>query len=114
MGNSIKLLRIYTDEAAYMGDRKVFEYIASVAREKQLAGLTVLEALIGFGHSPRLHRRHVLESNRAVVIELVDEESKLRDFVAALDDVPNIGLMTLEAVEILGGKAEQAVVRSNS
>ncbi|MBN9506664.1 MAG: DUF190 domain-containing protein [Sphingopyxis granuli] len=113
MGKSIKLLRIYTDEAAYMGDRNVYEYIASLAREKQLAGVTVLEALIGFGHSPRLHRGHVLESRRAIVIEIVDEEAKLRDFVAALDDVPDVGLMTLEKVEILGGKAEQAIPKTD-
>jgi len=113
MGNSVKLLRIYTDESAYMGDRKVFEYVASLAREQKLAGVTVLEALIGFGRSAHFHRRHVLESDRAVVIEIVDEDAKLRAFVAALDEVPDIGLVTLEAVEILGGKAQQAVLNSD-
>lgn len=100
-----KLLRIYTDEAAYIGDRKVFEYIASMARDRKMAGLTVLEALIGFGGSARVHRRHVLESDRAVVIEIVDYEDALRAFIAGLDDVPDIGLITLEAIEVIGGKA---------
>ena len=103
-----KLLRIYTDEAAYVGDRKVFEYVASLARDQKLAGLTVLEALIGFGHSAHLNRRHVLESDRAVVIEIVDQEDKLRAFAALLADVPDIGLMTLEAVEVIGGKTARA------
>lgn len=103
--NAKKLLRIYTDEAAYMGDRKVFEYVASLARDRQMAGVTVLEALIGFGSSAQVHRRHVLESDRAVVIEIVDFEDALRAFVASLDDVPDIGLITLEAVEVIGGKA---------
>lgn len=107
------MLRIYTDKSAYMGDRKVFEYVASLAREQKLAGVTVLEALIGFGRSAHFHRRHVLESDRAVVIEIVDEDAKLRAFVTALDDVPDIGLVTLEAVEILGGKAQQAVLNSD-
>ena len=110
MSKATRLLRIYTDESAYIGDRRVFEYIASLARENKLAGVTVLEALIGFGRSAHLHRRHVLESDRSVVIEIVDEDVKLREFVTALRDVPDIGLMTLEAVEILGGKAEQAVL----
>lgn len=107
--NAKKLLRIYTDEAAYMGDRKVFEYIASLARDRQMAGVTVLEALIGFGSSAQVHRRHVLESDRAVVIEIVDFEDALRAFVAMLDDVPDIGLVTLEAVEVIGGKACQTL-----
>ena len=104
-----KLLRIYTDEATYFGDRKVFEYIASLARDQKLAGVTVLEALIGFGHSAHVHRRHVLESDRAVVIEIVDAEDRLRAFVATLSDVPDIGLITLETVEVIGGKAGCAI-----
>lgn len=104
-----KLLRIYTDEAAYIGDRKVFEYVASLARERKMAGLTVLEALIGFGASSRVHRRHVLESDRAVVIEIVDFEDAVRAFVADLDGVPDIGLITLEAIEVIGGKARQTL-----
>src|SRR3546814_16860753 len=79
-----KLLRIYTDEAAYIGDRKVFEYVASLARDRKMAGLTVLEALIGFGASSHIHRRYVLESDRAVVIEIVDFDDALRAFVASL------------------------------
>ena len=34
MSDSIKLLRIYTDEAAFVGDRKVFEHIAEAARDR--------------------------------------------------------------------------------
>lgn len=100
-----RLLRIYTDEAAYIGDRKVFEYVASLARERKLAGATVLEALIGFGHSAHLHRRHILESDRALLIEIVDVEDRLRGFAAELKNFPGIGLITLEAVEILSGLA---------
>ena len=100
-----KLLRIYTDEAAYVGDRKVCEVVAIRAREAGLAGATVLQALIGFGHSPHLHTRHLLEDDQSVVIEIVDEEQKLRAFAATLTDLPDLGLITLEAVEILRGAA---------
>lgn len=96
-----RLLRIYTDEAAFFGDRKVLEVVASRAREAGLAGVTILEALIGFGRSAHVHRRHVLESDGAVVIEIVDGNAALRAFVPALDDVPGIGLITIEPVEIL-------------
>ena len=39
---------------------------------------------------------------------IVDEEERLRTFVGNLGDIPDVGLMTLEAVEVLGGKARQA------
>ena len=46
MTNAARLLRVYTDESAYVGDRKVFEYVTALARERRLAGATVLEVLI--------------------------------------------------------------------
>ena len=101
MNRVSKLLRIFTDEAAYFGDRRVFEVVAIRAREAGLAGATVLKALIGFGHTPHLHTRHLLEDDQSVVIEIVDEEQKLRAFAASLSDLPDIGLVTLEAVEVL-------------
>ena len=106
MNQQARLLRIYTDEAAYLGDRKVYEVVASRARDAGLAGVTVLEALIGFGRSAHVHRRHVLESDRAVVVEIVDEDPRLRSFATQLADVPEIGLITLEAVEIITPTAD--------
>ena len=99
----MKLLRIYTDESAYYGDRKVFQEIAARAKDARLSGATILEALIGFGRSAHMHQRHVLESDRAVVIEIVEDETRLRAFSAELSDIPGIGLITLEAIEVIGG-----------
>src|SRR3546814_3241945 len=98
MQKAFKLLRIYTDESAFFGDQRVFEFIAELARQQKLAGVTVLEAVLGFGRSAHLHRRHALENDRAVVIEIIDEETRLRSFSAQLDEIPDIGLITLEAV----------------
>ena len=100
-----RLMRVYTDESAFFGDQRVFEFIAELALQQQLAGVTILEAVLGFGRSAHLHRRHTLENDRAVVIEIIDEEARLRTFAAQLDEIPGIGLVTLEAVEILGGKS---------
>ncbi len=101
MSGPTKLLRIYTDESAYFGDRKVFEVIAIRAREARLAGATVVMALIGFGRTAHVHIRHILEDDQSVIIEIVDEESRLRAFVESLAEIPDIGLITLEAVEVI-------------
>lgn len=97
----MKLLRVYTDENAYFGDRKVFELIAERARDARLGGATVIEAMIGIGRSAHTHRRHILENDRSVVIEIVDDDTKLRTFLVGLRDLKGIGLMTLEAVELV-------------
>lgn len=108
MNRIMKLLRIYSDEAAYFGDRRVFDVIAMRAHDAGLDGLTVVQAITGFGRSARFHKRHVLEEDRSVIIEIVDDETRLRAFVDRLVDLPDIGLITLEAVEVLrsGGRED--------
>jgi len=101
MPDPIKLMRLYTDEAAYFGDRKLFEVVAERARAAGLAGATIMQALVGFGHTPHLHRRHVLDDDQSLVVELLDHESKLRDFLETLSDLEHLGPVTLEAVEVL-------------
>lgn len=101
MPGPIKVLKIYTDEAAYFGDHKVFEVVAARARAAQVAGATVVRALIGFGHTTHMHRRHVLDDDQSVIIEILDEEIKLRAFAASLADLEHIGPITLQEVEVL-------------
>ena len=105
---TMKLMRIYTYETAYHGDRKVFEIVAERARDARLGGATVLQATIGFGRSAHMHRRHSLESARSVVLEIVDEEARLRRFLADIRDLKGNGLMTLESVEVVGGDSGSA------
>ena len=97
------LLKIYTDENAYFGDRTVSSIVVERVRGAGLAGATVFEAILGFGHSTHAHRHHLLERDRAIVIEVIDAEPALRAFAKSLSDLPHIGLITLEGVEILAG-----------
>ena len=96
-----KALRICTDEGAFFGDRRLYEVIANRARDAKLAGATVYRALLGFGHSAHVHTHRVLDDDQSVIIEIIDEEQRLRGFVRTLADLPDIGLVTLEQVEVL-------------
>ena len=104
------LLRIYTEEASRDGQRPLFESIVLKARDRNLAGATVLRGPMGFGGSARLHTATILDlsANLPVVIEIVDDEAALRDFAASLSGLPDIGLMTIEKVEVLHGARRRA------
>ncbi len=97
------LLRIYTDENALVGDRSLMDVIVQRAQTARLAGATVLRGRKGFGESARMHEPRPLDfnDNLPVVIEFVDEEARLRDFLTTLDDLKDIGLVTFEKVEVL-------------
>lgn len=97
------LMRIYTDEAARAGRKSLFETIICKARDDGLAGATVLRGPMGFGHSHRIQNASILNlsGNLPLVIEIVDTEEKLRAFLGALESMKDIGMVTLEKVEIV-------------
>ncbi|WP_337875383.1 DUF190 domain-containing protein [Elioraea sp.] len=97
------LLRIFIGEDDRDGDRPLYEAIVLKARELHLAGATVLRGAMGFGRSSRLHTTKILRLSQdlPLVIEIVDAEEKIRDFLAVLEGLMGSGLVTLERVEVL-------------
>jgi len=100
---SAVLLRIYTEEGKTSGRRPLYEEIVLKARDMGLAGATVLRGPMGFGASARIHTAKILDlsAKLPLVIEIVDSEPKIRAFVAQLDAIQDLGLVTLEKVEVL-------------
>jgi PII-like signaling protein len=97
------MMRIFTSERARGSHRALFEDIVRTARDDGLAGATVLRGPMGFGSSSRIHNANILDlsSNLPLVIEIVDTEVKLRAFLQSIGDMKDIGLVTLEKVEVL-------------
>ncbi|HXV01734.1 MAG TPA: DUF190 domain-containing protein [Caulobacteraceae bacterium] len=97
------LLRIYTEEGKSHNHRPLYEDIVMRARAAHLAGATVLRGPMGFGQHARVHTAKILDlsANLPLVIEIVDAEDKIRAFIAELDTVKDLGLVTLEKVEVI-------------
>jgi PII-like signaling protein len=99
------LLRIFIGEDDRHEGRPLYEAIVLKAREMHLAGATVLRGPMGFGPSSRLHTTKILRLSEdlPLVIEMVDSEEKIDDFLPVLDQMMSSGsgLITLERVQVL-------------
>ncbi|WP_298260326.1 DUF190 domain-containing protein [Bradyrhizobium sp.] len=97
------LLRIFIGEDDRFEGAPLHEAIVLKAREMHLAGATVLRGPIGFGASSRLHTTKILRLSEdlPIVIEIVDSEAKIDDFLPVLDAMMSSGLITLEKVQVL-------------
>lgn len=97
------LLRIFVGEDDKFRHRPLYEYIVLKARERGLAGATVLRGPMSFGHSSRLHTMKILRLSEdlPIVIEIVDSEEKIKGFLAELEGVMGSGLVTFEKVQVL-------------
>ena len=102
-----KLLRLFVGESDKVGHTPLYEVIVEQARERHLAGATVWRGILGFGASARVRTAKLLDlsSDLPMVIEIVDEEKKVDDFIPALralfEQADSGGLMTIEKVDVI-------------
>jgi uncharacterized protein len=98
-----RLLRIFIGESDKHDGRPLYQVIVDRARERELAGATVLRGTLGFGANSRIHTTRILRLSEdlPVVIEIVDEPGRIGEFVTELDSLITEGLVTLEKVDVI-------------
>jgi uncharacterized protein len=101
------LLRVFIGESDRWHHQPLYEAIVLKARELHLAGATVLRGPMGFGKSSRLHTVKILRLSMdlPLVIEIVDAEEKVNEFLPVLDGMIGGGLVTLEKVKVIEYRA---------
>ena len=113
-----QLLRIFIGESDKHHGRALYEAIVQLAREKGLAGATVLRGIMGFGANSRVHTAKVLRLSEdlPIVVEIVDEPAKIAALLPEIEAMMDEGLVTLENVRVIvyrhndskdGGQAEK-------
>jgi uncharacterized protein len=97
------LLRIFVGEADKYAGKPLYEWIVLQAREQDLAGATVLRGMMGFGANTRqiqTLRFDALSEDLPVIIELVDTEEKLEQFLDVIEPAIQAGLVTMEKARV--------------
>ena len=78
------------------------KWIVRQARQRGLAGATVLRGIEGFGAHSRVHTAKILRlsTDLQIVVEIVDSLEKIEAFLSAVDEASREGLATLERVQV--------------
>ncbi|RMD74276.1 MAG: DUF190 domain-containing protein [Bacteroidetes bacterium] len=97
------LVRIFIGESDRHNGLALYEAIVQEARRRNMAGATVLRGIMGFGASSRLHTAKILRLSEdlPVVVEIVDTEERIDEFMPFLDEVVREGLITMEKVQVI-------------
>ena len=104
-----KLLRVFVGESDRWHHQPLYEAIVLKARELGLAGATVLRGPMGFGANSHLHTAKILRLSMdlPMVIEIVDSEEKIQQFLPVLDEMMGGGLLTLEKVKVIDYRGKE-------
>ena len=103
------LLRIFIGEADRHDGKPLYEWIILQAREKGLAGATVLRGIMGYGANTQIihtFRFETLSEDMPIVVEIVDAEEKLAEFLDLIGPHISAGLVTIEKAHIKFYRAE--------
>ncbi len=103
------LLRIFIGESDRYKHRPLYEAIVMKARERHLAGATVLRGPMGFGAASRIHTAKILRLSMdlPMVIEIVDSEKNINAFLPDLEQMIGGGLVTLEKIKVIHYRHEK-------
>lgn len=97
-----QLLRIFIGEADQHEGVPLYEWLVRQARERHMAGATVLRGLEGFGTHSRMHTAKILRlaQDLPIIVEIVDTQENVQRFLELVDEAVVEGIATLEDVEI--------------
>lgn len=95
--------RIYVGEADHHDGRPLYQAIVERLRQRGVAGATVLRGIEGYGANAHLHTTRILRLSEdlPILIEVIDEEARLRAALEEIEPMVVGGLITLEPIEVL-------------
>ena len=105
-GRAIRL-RIYLGESDHLGHLPLYEAIVKRARQEGLAGATVLKGVLGYGASDHIRTSKLLDlsGDMPMVVEIVDEASKIEAFRPVLtemfEECGKGGMITLGDIRVV-------------
>jgi len=97
------LLRIFVDSFQKWRFRPLFEVLVEKARQRGLAGATVLRGLEGFGMSGIILKEHrwALANDHELVVEIVDTPEKIDSFLTEVEPILRNVIVTTERAHVV-------------
>ncbi|WP_457594176.1 DUF190 domain-containing protein [Hydrogenimonas sp.] len=101
-----KALKIYIGNEDTFEGTPLWEALLSRAKACGIAGATVVKAAAGIGAHSQLHAFNVwvLKQKLPIIIEMIDTEEKIKNFLDEADKMIAEGLVTMSDVEVISYK----------
>jgi len=103
------LLRVQLNSTDQFRGISLYEQVVLRAKEFGLAGATVKKGVMGFLGDRQISKPNTLSlsENLSVVIEIIDNESKINHFLPELDKMVREGLVTLSKVDAISKRVNK-------
>jgi len=98
-----KIARIYIDTLDKYNDNPLWEEILKEVKSEGLAGATVFKGVAGIGAFTEVRSFNVwaLAQELPLIIEMIDDEIKINNFINHIDDMLDEALITLTDTDVV-------------
>ena len=107
-------LSTYVGDTTRHGRKPLYRSIVKLLHEEEVAGVTVLRGIEGYGSGKKIHtpRIEFLSLNLPVVILAIDRKEKVEAVIPRVKELLGTeGLMTVERVEVVSPVSAVAGIR---
>ncbi len=104
-----RVLKIYIDSTDTFEGKPLWQALLNEIKGFGLAGATVTKAIAGIGANTELHTFDIwsLSQKLPLIVEIIDDESKLQAFLDKFDYMIGEGLAVMSDVEVLRYKSKK-------
>jgi len=96
------MIKIYIREEDRVEGKPLYKKILEVVKEKNLSGVTIFKAIMGYGPSKKVRAMSFIDigSNLPVLIEVIETKENAEKFLAEIDHLVKHGLVVMFPVKI--------------
>lgn len=98
-----KILKIYVSEDSRYKGHNLYHALVIRLKEIGMAGVTVTRGLESYGKSKAIHNMKILDlsSSLPIIIEVIDETSKIEMAIPIVNEMVNEGLVITSDVNVI-------------
>ena len=96
-----KLVRLHLSEQDQYEGKSLYAEIVKKCEQLDVAGVTVLRGLEGYGESSELHRSHLLAHDQPIVVTIVETADKIQRILPELEKMLGNGIVAVSDVEVV-------------
>ncbi|WP_292486590.1 DUF190 domain-containing protein [Methanohalobium sp.] len=100
---NLVILRIYMNQSDTYKGKTSHDAVLEYLKDSGIAGATVIHGIEGYGTHNEIHTANVLRLgvDLPVIVEVIDDEEKIRNVIPHLKEMLPGALMTLQDIEIV-------------
>jgi uncharacterized protein len=96
-----KLVRLHLSELDQYEGKSLYEAIVTTCQQLDVAGVTVLRGLEGYGESSEMHRAHRLAHDQPIIVTIVETADKVHRILPELEKMLGSGIIAVSDVDVI-------------